>query len=191
MEPQPELIHRLRQRDKAALAEVFDRYSDRIYRLGLSLLRDEQAADGVVQDTFVALIENLDTFEGRSSLGTWLYRVAYNNIMGRLRRQKPQVQLEDDSTPNYPLPTNLIDWQELPEDLLSSAEAMQQVQRAIDALSPNLRVVFVLRDIEGLTTMEAATTLGISPGTAKVRLHRARLALRETLANYFQERIIE
>ncbi len=183
------LIAALRRRDKNALAEIFDRYSDRIYRLALSVLSDEQAADGVVQDTFMTLIERIDTFEGRSRLGTWLYRVAYNNALSRLRSLKPQLDLDGFDEDDVPIPANLVDWQTTPEELLGSAEAMAEVSRAVETLNPALRAVFLLRDVEELSTQETADALGISPGAVKVRLHRARLALREALAGYFSERL--
>jgi RNA polymerase sigma-70 factor (ECF subfamily) len=183
------LVTRLKQRDRDALAEVFEMYSDRIYQLALSLMHDEQVADGVVQNTFMALIEHIDTFEGRSSLGTWLYRVAYNEVMGRLRRARPEVALDDDSDDDLAVPEKMIDWQTLPDALLSGSELMHQIDQAVQTLRPGLRAVFVLRDMEELSTEETAQVLGITSGTVKVRLHRARLALREQLAGYFEERV--
>lgn len=188
MDSEQHLIEKLRQRDATALSQVFETYSDLIYRLALRLLNDESIADGVVQDTFLALIEHIDSFEGRASLSTWLYRVAYNNAMGRLRRLKPELEL-DDQTEELPLPAALVDWQTIPEALFNSSEALLEIDRAIQNLNPPLRAVFILRDIEELSTEETARTLGITPNTVKVRLHRARLALREQLAGYFQERL--
>lgn len=183
-----DLIAALRQRDQTALAQVFAQYSDRIYRLAVSLLHDEQEADGVVQDTFLSLIEHIDGFEGRSSLGTWLYRVAHNNIVGRLRRARPQLEL-DELEDGPPMPEKLIDWESLPEAVLTDAETSAQIAAAIERLPPTLRSVFLLRDIEDLSTAATAQALGISPAAVKVRLHRARLALREALAAYFEERM--
>ncbi|MBI5928941.1 MAG: sigma-70 family RNA polymerase sigma factor [Chloroflexi bacterium] len=182
-----ELIAALRQRDPAAFADVFATYSDKIYRLAVSLLHDEQAADGVVQDTFLALIEHIHTFEERASLATWLYRVAYNHAQTRLRHQRPQVDLDEWADDNIALPEKMIDWSTLPELLLTGEEAKAQIMTAISTLSPSLRAVFILRDVEELSTEATAEALGIQPGAVKVRLHRARLALRETLAGYFEE----
>ena len=182
------LVAALKRRDKAALSEVFERYSHKIYRLALSLLHDEQQADGVVQDTFLKLIEKIDSFEGRSSIGTWLYRVAYNEAMMRLRKAKPQLDL-DDVGDNDLMPACMVNWRELPEQVLSSHEAIEQMDRAIASLSPGLRTVFTLRDVEELSTRETANILDISESAVKVRLHRARLALRESLAAYFEEQL--
>jgi RNA polymerase sigma-70 factor (ECF subfamily) len=186
--PEYELVQALRQRDGAALAAVFDIYSDRVYRLALSLLHDPQAAEDVVQEVFLALIEHIESFEGRASLGTWLYRVAYNEAVGRLRRSQVHFELElDEADKETAMPLIFFDWQSLPEAWLSSAEVQTQIANAVQALNPTMRAVFMLRDIEELSTEETAEILGISPGAVKVRLHRARLVLRETLAGYFQE----
>lgn len=181
------LVVALKQRDPAALAEVFATYSDKIYRLAVSLLHDEQTADGVVQDTFLTLIEHIHTFEERASLATWLYRVAYNHAQTRLRRQRPQVDVEELDGDDIALPEKLIDWSTLPERFLTGEEAMSQIMAAIGTLSPTLQAVFILRDVEELSTEATAEALGIQPGTVKVRLHRARLALREQLAGYFED----
>lgn len=181
------LVVALKERDPAALAEVFATYSDKIYRLAVSLLHDEQTADGVVQDTFLSLIEHIHTFEERASLATWLYRVAYNHAQTRLRRQRPQVDVEEMDGDDIALPEKLIDWNTVPERLLTGEEAMSQIMAAIGTLSPALRAVFILRDVEELSTEETAEALGIQPGAVKVRLHRARLALREQLAGYFED----
>jgi RNA polymerase sigma-70 factor (ECF subfamily) len=180
------LVERLRQRDPDALARVFEMQSDKIYRLAVSILRDEQQADGVVQDTFLKLIEAIDGFEGRSRLDTWLYRVAYNECLGRMRRAKPDVSLDDFLDGDF-MPDNFVSWEQVPDDDLRSEEAQREMQAAISTLPSILSAVFTLRDIEGLSTRETATILGISESAVKVRLHRARLLLREKLADYFQE----
>lgn len=185
MESEHRLVEALKRRDQDALATVFERYADKIYRLAVGVLHDEVQADGVVQNTFVALIEHIDRFEGRSSIGTWLYRVAYNESMGRIRRLKPQVEL--DVLEDGLIPASFVDWQTLPEDVVSSHETTEQMQHAIAGLTPTLRAVFTLRDVEGLSTRETAEALEISESAVKVRLHRARLALRESLAAYFEE----
>jgi RNA polymerase sigma-70 factor (ECF subfamily) len=183
------LVAQLKARDPAALAALFERSADRIYRLALSLLHDEQAADDVVQNTFIALIDSIDMFEGRARLESWLYRIAYNDALGRLRAQKPLVPLDVPDDGEALMPTNLIDWATLPEELLTDAEVRTEMDRAIAALTPVQRAVFVLRDIEGLSTRETAASLGLSEANVKVALHRARLALREHLADYFERQV--
>lgn len=185
-----ELLEGLRARDPNALTILFERHVDHIYRLALRLLNDEAMADGVVQDTFIAVIEHIDNFKGQAAISTWLYRIAYNNATGRLRKARPHLDL-DEAAEGYCIPEAFIDWETIPERTLSSTEVKAEIDRAIGALSPSLRAVFMLRDVEELSTDETAHILGITEGAVKVRLHRARLTLREQLAGYFTENMEE
>ncbi len=176
------LLTALRRRDPDAFAYLFEQYSDKIYRLSISMLKNEAAAEGVVQDTFLRLIERLDQFEGRANLGTWLYRIACNLSVDRLRKREPDLVLEDEPEDGrLPAPVYLADWQQWPEQLLTDAEVTAELDKAIAALPEKFRVVFVLREIEGLSTHETAKITGLSLSATKVRLHRARLFLREHL----------
>lgn len=185
----------LRAGDPAAVSALFETYADRIYRLALGVLRDPTAAEDVVQETFLSAITHLDRFEGRSSLGTWLYRVAYNASIDRLRRRTdeplPPDEPEDEADAGmaFPLPKSIVDWAGAPERWQADREVSAEIERAIAALPQSLRVVFLLRDVEGLSTEETAEALGLSEGATKVRLHRARLAMRERLSVYFAERL--
>ncbi len=181
------LLQALQAGDSAALAAVFDAYADRLYRLALGLLQDPAEAEDIVQEAFLTLMTHLDRFEGRSRVGTWLYRVAYNASLDRLRRRRPEpLPEEDPEGPDIPpMPRALVEWRLTPEEILANAEALAQLDEAIAELPESLRAVFILRDIEGLSTAETAEALGISPGAVKVRLHRARLALREQLSETF------
>lgn len=181
------LIAALRARDADALTWLFERTSHKLYRLALNLLHDEQAADDVVQNTFIALFEHIETFEGRARIDTWLYRIGYNDAMTRLRRERPHVDLDDIEGDELPPPT-LIAWDDLPEHLLSSAEARAQMDAAAATLKPVQRAVFLLRDVEELSIKETADILNLSESAVKVYLHRARLDLREKLSQYFAER---
>jgi len=176
------LLTDLRNREPDAFAYLFEHYSDKIYRLAISMLKQEAAAEGVVQDTFLRLIERLDQFEERSQLGTWLYRIAYNLTVDRLRKRKPELELGDEPEDGrLTAPVNLVDWQQWPENLLADAEVTAALDDAIAALPEKFRIVFVLREIEGLSTQETAEITSLSPSATKVRLHRARLFLREHL----------
>ncbi|NDJ51696.1 MAG: sigma-70 family RNA polymerase sigma factor [Chloroflexi bacterium] len=186
------LLERLRERDADAFRQVFEHYSDRLFRVALRILEDEREAEGVVQDSFLRLIESLDRLRGDAKIGTWLYRVAHNAALDRLRRRRPTQDLADeaqDDPGDLPPPVNLVDWTDLPEDQLCSSEATDYLDQAVAGLSDSLRAVFTLREIEGLSTAETADTLGISQSAVKVRLHRARLTLRERLADYFSEQV--
>ena len=184
----------LRSRDPQALAALFEAYADRIYRLALSLLRDPSAAEDIVQETFVSAMTHLDRFEGRSSLGTWLYRVGYNASLDWLRRRRDEPLPADepgDESDAVPLPRSLVEWTLTPESRQAEGEMAAELDRAIGTLPESLRVVFVLRDVDELSTQETAEALGLTEGAVKVRLHRARLALREKLSAYFAERALQ
>lgn len=180
------LLAALRQRDAAALTALFESYSNPLYRLAVSMLHDEQCAEDVVQSAFVTLIQHIDTFDGRASIRTWLYRVAYNDCLQRLRGPVLEEDVDAWSETEF-MPPTLIDWRELPEALVSGAEAQTEMARAIARLTPALRAVFTLRDIEGLSIRETAEALSLSEAAVKVNLHRARLSLREQLTGYFKE----
>ena len=189
MEKEQQLLTALRQGETAAFERLFETYSDKIYRLAAGLLEDNVEAEGVVQDSFLRLFEHLDRFEGRSKIGTWLYRVAYNVSIDRLRKRRPSLSITDEwDDENGPLPTPIIltDWQNLPERRFTEAEINIELDKAIAALPERLRAAFILYEIEGLSINESADILSISVSAAKVRLHRARLALRERLAESFE-----
>ena len=183
------LIERLRTGDMTACDECVRLHADSIYGLALRLLGDEDAAADVVQDTFLAAFKAIARFDGRSSLGTWLYRIAHNNAMMQLRRSKLKVPFVEDEGENEEYVSGpVVAWDETPERLLARDETAEILEEAVAALSPALREVFVLRDVEERSTAESATLLGLSESAVKVRLHRARLQLRDRLSGYFAER---
>ena len=191
MHNERDLIEALRRQDAAAFATLFDSFSDKIYRLAVGLVGDEAEAEGIVQDSFLKLFEKLEQFEGRAKLGTWLYRVAYNASIDRLRKRRPvQPLFEEDADATPVFPAILTDWSRAPEVLFASAEAQAELEQSIAELPERLRSTFILREMEGLSTAETAEVLEIKAGAVKVQLHRARLMLRERLSNYFGERIL-
>jgi len=164
-----------------------ERYSGTVYNLALRLMNNQQEAEDVLQETFISAFRALDRFEGRSRLSTWLYRIAYNAGLMRLRRRRvPVVSLDEprETEDGEQMPRQLVDWTSLPDDLVLSKEFRGTLTAALDSLPESLRSVFVLRDIEGLSTAETAEVLGLTETNTKVRLHRARLALRERLTTY-------
>jgi RNA polymerase sigma-70 factor (ECF subfamily) len=187
-------VEALRTGDRAEFARLVDLASAPIYRLALKMLGDPQDAEDVLQNTFLKALQSLPEFEGRSNPLTWLYRIAVNEALMQIRRRKPQVEIDEsvaDDDENVPLPVQLTDWCCLPESDLLSAESRQALDEAIRTLPEKLRVVFLLRDIEGLSIRETAETLGLTETTVKTRLLRARLHLREQLSVYFGERLRE
>ncbi len=137
-----------------------------------------------MQEAFLKLMAGAERIEGRSRLSTWLYRVAYNASIDRLRDRKRIVAVPeeaDDEAP--PMPALLVDFLS-PEEMLKDAETRRALDAAIAALPPSLRAAFLLRDVEGLSTAEAAEALSVTETNLKVRLHRARLLLRERLSAF-------
>ena len=185
-------IEALRRGDRAEFARLVDTYSAPIYRLGLRMLGNEQDAEDVLQNTFLSALTHLANFEGRSSVLTWLYRIAVNEALMVLRRGRPEVNIDDndlsDDSDNLS-PSQFVDWGALPENELLSAEGKQALDAAIRNLPENLRVVFLLRDIQELSIKDTADALGITEANVKIRLLRARLSLREQLSVYYGERI--
>ncbi|MCA9946058.1 MAG: sigma-70 family RNA polymerase sigma factor [Anaerolineales bacterium] len=178
-----ELIARIQAGDKAACDECIAIHTPALNRLLLRLLGNEQDAEDALQETFLNAFRAIDRFEARSSLSTWLYRIAYNTAMMRLRRPNaPTLSVEEtlNETPGY-IPRQLFDWCCLPEETFDSEEVQTELRQAIAAMPESLQTVFTLRELEGMSTEETAVTLDISNSAAKVRLHRARQWLRDTL----------
>lgn len=190
-----DLLRGLRAGEAKAYRRLLELNSANVYNVAFRLLGDEQEAEDVLQETFLSAFEAIAGFEGRSKLSTWLYRIAYNASLMRLRKRKmtslsldiPPSELEQDADGVYG-PRHLVDWSSVPNDQLLTAEARQVMDQAIAELPEILRSTFVLRDIQGLSGSEAAEVLGISVPTVKTRLHRARLWLRDRLSDYFEER---
>jgi RNA polymerase sigma-70 factor, ECF subfamily len=189
-------LERLKAGDRAAFARLVEENSPQIYRVALKILGDEQDAEDVLQETFIKAMRSLSTFEGRSSLSTWLYRIAANEALMIVRKRRPDTisidagtGLDEDEAQSEPV--EIVDWCCLPEGDFMTAEARQFLDEAAQRLSPALRAVFFLRDVEGLSVKDTAEALDISEAAVKTRLLRARLKLREELSVYFAERVSE
>jgi RNA polymerase sigma-70 factor (ECF subfamily) len=183
-----EFLARLRRHEEAAFAEFFETYADRVYRLAMGLLKQADDAEEVVQATFVSAFEALDRFEPQAQISTWLYRIAYNHALMLLRRRHAVDSLPEEDEDATPFPIQLVDWSHLPDQQVLSGEAQEVLRAAINELPVGLRAAFVLRDLEGLSTAECAHIQELTEVTCKVRLHRARLRLREQVSPYFSER---
>jgi RNA polymerase sigma-70 factor (ECF subfamily) len=185
-------LEALQNGDRVEFARLVETYSPMIYRLGLKMLQNPLDAEDVLQETFIKAYNHLGGFNGRSSLSTWLYRIAMNEALMLLRRKKPQTISVDEPWDNQEEdsdPLQIVDWCCLPEKELLSEESRVILDQAIDNLPTALRVVFLLRDIEGLSTKETAEVLDLSQAAVKTRLSRARLRLREDLSTYFKSRV--
>jgi RNA polymerase sigma-70 factor (ECF subfamily) len=183
----------LRAGDRAEFARLIDAYSPQVYRLALKMLQNPQDAEDILQETFIKVYNALPNFEGRSSLSTWLYRITTNEALMFLRRKRPPQDSMDETfggEDGYEQPRQIVDWCCLPEDELMSEEARANLDAGIQKLPEGLRAVFLLRDIEGLSTRETAEVLDISEAAVKTRLSRARFQLREHLSTYYAERLL-
>jgi RNA polymerase sigma-70 factor (ECF subfamily) len=179
-----ELVARARGRDEAAIRAILQQNNRRLFRLARGILRNDSEAEDVVQETYARAFTHLDSFRGDSSLATWLGRIAINEALGRLRRQRPGVELS--SLPpgtleaqiiQFPLSASLDD----PEKSMAQRQIQHVVEHAIDELPEAFRLVFITRVIEGMNVEETAEILGLKPETVKTRLHRARTMLRDNV----------
>jgi len=185
---QSEALEALREGDRAEFAQLVEQYSPMIYRLGLKMLNNPQDAEDILQETFIKAYKHIDKFDGRSSVSTWLYRIATNEALMSLRKKRPDTVSFDvpsiyESEPQEPL--QIVDWCCMPEEEYLTAEGRMRLDQAAERLPESLRIVFVLRDIESLSTRETAEVLDISEMAVKTRLSRARLRLREDLSTYY------
>ena len=191
------LVEQLRVGDAAALEALMGRYASRVYRLAHGILRNAADAEEVVQDVFLTLFQKIHTFEGRSALGSWIYRVATNAALIKRRSRKADREVSlDDQLPTF-LPDGhragdrafvWADWSRTPEADLLSQETRAILERAIDELPALYRTVLVLRDVEGLSSEGVAEIVGESVPAVKSRLHRARMVLREALTRHLGPR---
>ena len=186
-------IEALRKGDRREFARLVDTFSGPLYRLALKMMGTEPDAEDVLQNTFMKAFQHIGDFEGRSSLSTWLYRIASNEALMMLRKRRPEITFtdtepEEDDNRIFD-PVQFTDWCCLPENEYQKTESQTAMERAVQHLPETLRIVFVLRDIENLSIQETSQTLGLSETAVKTRLLRARLRLREELSTYFGERL--
>jgi RNA polymerase sigma-70 factor (ECF subfamily) len=188
------LIDRLRGGDAVALEELMERFAPRVHRLAFGITRNEADAEEVVQDVFLRLFRKIDAFEGRSALGTWIYRIAVNTALIKRRGKRAALEvLIEDHLPTFKEDGHregdramlLADWSETPEAELLSSEVREIVRNTIAGLPDPYRIVLLLRDMEELSNEETAEILEDTVASVKSRLHRARMALREQLTRSF------
>ncbi len=187
-----ELVARARAGELDAFEALTNRYERRVYALALRMLRHEQDAEDVTQQTFLSAIENLAGFRGEASFATWLLRIATHAALKVIRKRRglDTVSLEETTEPSedydtIPHPEYIADWRQSPEELVHKHEIRRLVDEALARLDEKHRLVFLLRDVEGLSVKETAQALGLSEANIKVRLLRARLQLREELTRSF------
>lgn len=175
----------------AAFQELIARFQSRVFGVAVRIVGQRQDAEDVTQQTFLSLIEHVESFRGESSVATWILRIAANHALKVLRKRRglPTVawaeSTDEDSYSTLPHPEFIARWSASPETLVQQAEVREQVESALTTLDEKYRIVFVLRDIEGLSVRETAKALELTEATVKVRLLRARLMMREQLTRAF------
>src|SRR5216683_6245031 len=186
-----QLVRRAKRGDDSAFEELVRRYDRNVFRIAQHITQNREDAEDVFQEAFLKAYGNLAQFQGQSKFYTWLVRIAVNEALMKLRRRRPErtVSLDEEvKTEEDSLPREVADWSPNPEQQYSQAEMREILSKTIQGLPPSFRTVFVLRDVEGLSTEETAEALDLSIPAVKSRLLRARLQLRERLSRYFQKR---
>jgi RNA polymerase sigma-70 factor (ECF subfamily) len=185
------LVNAARNGDIGAFEQLVRRYDRNVFRIAQHITQNREDAEDVVQDAFLKAFQNLGQFQGQSKFYTWLVRIAVNEALMRLRRRRPErmVSLDEDvKTEEDSMPREVADWSPNPEQLYSQAELKDILSKTIQGLPPGFRTVFVLRDVEALSTEETAEALNLSIPAVKSRLLRARLQLRDRLNKFFKRR---
>ena len=185
------LVQAAKKGDLEAFSELVKRYDRNVFRIAQHITHNEEDAQDVVQDAFLKAYQNLEQFQGNSKFYTWLVRIAVNEALMKLRRRRSDKTVsidEDVETDEGSMPREVADWSPNPEQLYGQSELSDILKKTIQGLPPGFRTVFVLRDVEGLSTEETAEMLGLSVPAVKSRLLRARLQLRERLARYFKSK---
>src|SRR5689334_17542171 len=186
-----QLVQAAKGGDVSAFEDLVKRYDRNVFRIAQHITQNREDAEDVVQDAFLKAYQNLGQFQGQSKFYTWLVRIAVNEALMRLRRRRPErmVSLDEDvKTEEDSMPREIADWSPNPEQQYTQGELKDILSRTIQGLPASFRTVFVLRDVEGLSTEETAEALDLSIPAVKSRLLRARLQLRERLNKYFKKR---
>jgi RNA polymerase sigma-70 factor, ECF subfamily len=185
------LVAGAKRGDSLAFTHLVDRYERKIFRLARHITQNEEDAEDVLQDTFLKAYEHIGEFQEQSKFYTWLVRIAVNEALMKLRKRRPgKIFSLDDTvdTGEETVTREIAVWEDNPEQRYSREELHAILQQAINSLAPIFRTVFVLRDVDELSTEETAAALGISVPAVKSRLLRARLQLRDKLTRYFKRK---
>ena len=186
-----ELVNRAREGDAAAFSTLLNRYESKIFRLAMNITQNREDAEDVLQEAFLKAYEHLDQFQGNSRFYTWIVRIAVNQALMKLRKRKTDrsVSLDEQiDTGEDTVIREIASWDPDPEQQFSQDELHTILTEAVDQLAPIYRAVFVLRDVDGLSTEETAEALDLTVPAVKSRLLRARLQLREKLTRFFKRK---
>lgn len=183
------LVRACKNGDCTAFEEIVKRYDRKLFRITQYLMHNQEDAEDAVQETFLKAFQHLGQFREEAKFSTWLIRIAMNQALMLLRKRRSQKEVSIDGdfqSDDGNLPIEIADWAPNPEDLYRTVQLREILRKTLQKLGPGLRVVFVLRDIEGLSIQQTADALGLSVVAVKARSFRARLQLRERLSRYFK-----
>lgn len=197
-----QLVAALRRGDEKAFEQLLERYHNALIRVAMAYVSRSVIAEEVVQEVWLSVLQNLDKFEGRSSLKTWIFRILINRAKSRGVRESRSIPFSalrsrDDGSSEPSVDADRFDpanhewlvapqsWETVPEEHFLAGETRSYIQRAIDALPPNQRTVITLRDVDGWSSEEVCRLLNISEANQRVLLHRARSGVRRSLEQYF------
>jgi len=189
--PDVALVERVRAGDLSAYDTLVRKYERQLFRIAQHITQNREDAEDVMQDAFLKAYEKLDQFQGNSKFYTWLVRIAVNESLMRLRKRRTgrTVSIDEDiETEEGAVARDFADWAPNPEQNYNQAELAEILKKTIQGLPQGFRVVFALRDVDGLSTEETAEALGLSVPAVKSRLLRARLQLRDRLTRYFKKK---
>ena len=183
------LLDRILTGDAKAFEELVHRHEQRVYRVAMGIIGNHEDAEEAMQQTFLRVYQHLGGFQRSAKFTTWLTRIAINEALQIQRRRKQTVSLDGlQVSDERVMPRELHDWHDDPSKVYDKQQIREFVERAIQSLPTIYREAFVLRDVQGLTSEEAAAALGIGVSALKTRLLRARLMMREALAIYLQRK---
>ncbi len=189
--PDEELVRAAQVGETRAFDELVNRYREKVYRLSYKILRHEDDAAEALQDAFLSAFRGLKNFKAESTFSTWLYRIATNAALMKYRKRRvghvsfEQSQSGAEEAEGLQIP----DWSTQPVEDLLTAEMREVMEEALDRLPEDLKQVFLLRDVEGLSNADVAESLGLSVAAVKSRLHRARIQLRDRINRYFTDKM--
>lgn len=184
------LIERAQLGDKKALTELVKLYEQTVFNFSYKICRNKDRAEHTMQETFLSMVKNLNQFSGQSKLSTWLYRVVSNHCLMLARSEKKYDYTSFEDEDAVIDEKNIADWKITPDKVTENNELKELLDKAIQKLPADYRIVFTLRDVEGLSTEETAKIVGLTVPAVKSRLHRARAFLRNELNKKLQyERI--
>ena len=187
-DPDMGLVQSTQSGDISAFEKLVRKYDQKLFRIALNVTHNIEDAQEVVQTAFFKAYTNLDRFEAKARFSTWLTRIAVNESLTKLRKRRSdrhEISFDYEGLSGERLPLDFSDWHPNPEELYSNSEFQELLRKALRELSPALRLVFVLRDMQSLSYEETAAVLNLETTAIKSRLYRARLQLREKLNKYF------